>query len=302
MDMMDHYYEDCPGQLPSVPTTSLPFFWERSVSMDPMYLPSGSSWDMPTSFLEYAAPPPPVESFSKTWDYALSRQLASKLLLLESQQQSLPRNLVGLKPSQPPTNSRFKTEICRNFKEKGSCVYGGLCQFAHGNHELRQDIVRHTKYKTKLCQKYWIAGYCAYGPRCNFVHDEAEKSKGDEDVKFNPAIQPPPVIRRAVTGFTRPQQTHNSTLVRNVSDVIRIAKIRAGSQGDSGVDSGSEEFVCPLREKYYTGEKYNTGIIRRNSQLDKLSMELNSCSMGETASSRPIGSERTGKKLLWPGV
>ena len=30
-------------------------------------------------------------------------------------------------------NSRFKTEICRNFKEKGQCLYGNLCQFAHGN-------------------------------------------------------------------------------------------------------------------------------------------------------------------------
>merc|ERR1712066_827848 len=41
-------------------------------------------------------------------------------------------------------NPRFKTEICRNFKDK-----------------------------TKLCQKYWISGYCAYGPRCNFLHEEA---------------------------------------------------------------------------------------------------------------------------------
>ena len=32
---------------------------------------------------------------------------------------------------------RFKTEICRNFKEKGTCLYGELCQFAHGKHELR---------------------------------------------------------------------------------------------------------------------------------------------------------------------
>jgi hypothetical protein len=65
---------------------------------------------------------------------------------------------------------------------------------------LRPDVVRHTKYKTKLCQKYWIAGYCAYGPRCNFVHDEAEKSKKEDDYLplFNPATQPPSVIRRAV--------------------------------------------------------------------------------------------------------
>jgi len=69
-------------------------------------------------------------------------------------------------------NPRFKTEICRNFKERNKCIYGDRCQFAHGKKELR-DVVRNSKYKTKLCQKYWNSGYCAYGPRCNFLHDEA---------------------------------------------------------------------------------------------------------------------------------
>ena len=38
------------------------------------------------------------------------------------------------------SNPRFKTEICRNFKEKGTCLYGDLCQFAHGKNELRVSI------------------------------------------------------------------------------------------------------------------------------------------------------------------
>merc|ERR1711887_71829 len=86
------------------------------------------------------------------------------------QEISMPNNAV---------NPRFKTEICRNYKEKGTCLYGELCQFAHGKHELRKDVVRHNKYKTKLCQKYWIAGYCAYGPRCNFIHNESERVDTD---------------------------------------------------------------------------------------------------------------------------
>jgi len=68
-------------------------------------------------------------------------------------------------------NSRFKTDLCRNFKEKGHCLYGKQCQFAHGNEEMRS-IGQHNKYKTKRCQKYWINGYCVYGPRCNFLHYE----------------------------------------------------------------------------------------------------------------------------------
>ena len=38
-------------------------------------------------------------------------------------------------------NPRFKTEICRNYKEKGSCLYADLCQFAHGKHELRVSFI-----------------------------------------------------------------------------------------------------------------------------------------------------------------
>lgn len=74
-------------------------------------------------------------------------------------------------------NPRYKTEICRNFKERARCIYGEQCQFAHGRRELR-DVVRNNKYKTKLCQKYWVAGYCAYGPRCNFLHDEDKQMSG----------------------------------------------------------------------------------------------------------------------------
>ena len=73
-------------------------------------------------------------------------------------------------------NPRYKTEICRNFKERSKCIYGDKCQFAHGRRELR-DVIRNSKYKTKPCQKYWLIGYCAYGPRCNFLHDEASEQE-----------------------------------------------------------------------------------------------------------------------------
>jgi len=240
---------------------------------------------------ETVTPPSPTPEFSIGSSVSagssdvdvLSRQLAGKLLLeqrqLQLQQQTLPL---------PPSNPRFKTEICRNFKEKGACVYGGLCQFAHGKHELRQDVVRHTKYKTKLCQKYWIAGYCAYGPRCNFIHKEMEKRSAEELCSLLPPSSstalpgvvstqnPPSIIRRAGTGFTRPTSATPSTLVRNVSDVLRIAKMRGGgsgsrgtSQGDSGNESGSDY-----------GNSGNVGS-----------------EAGEFSIYRPIGSERVGRTI-----
>lgn len=114
-----------------------------------------------------------------------------------------PRHSAPLSPEDcDPSSLRYKTEVCRNFKERSKCVYGEQCQFAHGRRELRyqviqfwvmatkstpfyvllsfRDVVRNAKYKTKHCQKYWITGYCAYGPRCNFLHNEQEGTSSHE--------------------------------------------------------------------------------------------------------------------------
>jgi Tfp pilus assembly protein PilV len=40
----------------------------------------------------------------------------------------------------------YKTELCRNWQEAGTCRYQTRCQFAHGPGELR-DSERHCKYK-----------------------------------------------------------------------------------------------------------------------------------------------------------
>jgi hypothetical protein len=32
---------------------------------------------------------------------------------------------------------RFRTKLCRNFTESGSCPYESRCMFAHGDHQLR---------------------------------------------------------------------------------------------------------------------------------------------------------------------
>ena len=40
------------------------------------------------------------------------------------------------------SNPRFKTEICRNFKDRATCPYGDQCQFAHGKHEMRVSVTK----------------------------------------------------------------------------------------------------------------------------------------------------------------
>jgi len=201
---------------------------------------SSAAWDLPPSF---AATPTAGALGGGLWDtdktveLDLSERLAAKLLMVAPD--CLDDEFQG---QEGTSNPRFKTEICRNYKEKGTCVYSDNCQFAHGRDELRmrdrnmnvtQDVVRHNKYKTKLCQKFWIAGYCAYGPRCNFIHNEAERPL---DVAID---------RPTTTGYNLPQQQLPPPPQRSaygnrptVSGGMTNWE-RKNSVGDSG-DSGSE--------------------------------------------------------------
>merc|ERR1719431_464663 len=123
------------------------------------------------------------------------------------------------------SNPRFKTEICRNFKEKGTCLYGDLCQFAHGKNELRKDVVRHNKYKTKHCQKYWINGYCAYGPRCNFIHKEQETQRATN-----------------LSGLSEPTAAVPPTMFKTAAQVFGLASMRKSSlEATAAGDSSSED-------------------------------------------------------------
>lgn len=199
-----------------------------------------STWPRPRQ----TAPHPDLwDVDSQQLDLELSHQLAAKLLMVA------PDGLDDFNQEQedPANNPRFKTEICRNYKEKGTCLYGDLCQFAHGRDELRmkdrhmnvtQDVVRHNKYKTKLCQKFWIAGYCAYGPRCNFVHNEKEKDVYSEDCDNNGGKE---------ISFGSPNGDDLSMPPpRNLPPrfAVRTNKVpdfeRKTSVGDSVGDSGSE--------------------------------------------------------------
>jgi len=65
----------------------------------------------------------------------------------------------------------YKSELCKSFMETGHCKYGGKCQYAHGEKELR--FVKKSKnYKTQMCKAFWTTGYCKYGTRCCFLHND----------------------------------------------------------------------------------------------------------------------------------
>lgn len=68
----------------------------------------------------------------------------------------------------------YKTEMCRNWEERGSCRYGNKCQFAHSDAELRK-VTHHPKYKTEICKTFWQNGTCPYGKRCCFIHNDKNR-------------------------------------------------------------------------------------------------------------------------------
>lgn len=70
--------------------------------------------------------------------------------------------------------TRFKTELCNNLIELGSCKYGERCHYAHGAHELRQVTRRHPKYRTERCKNFELTGKCPFGPRCSYVHPKPD--------------------------------------------------------------------------------------------------------------------------------
>eukprot|EP00854_Cymbomonas_tetramitiformis_P025361 gene25361-30962_t len=57
---------------------------------------------------------------------------------------------------------------------QGSCKYGDNCTFAHGEHEIKNNVKAKMNHKTKLCSNWLRDGSCAYGDRCGFAHGEHE--------------------------------------------------------------------------------------------------------------------------------
>lgn len=89
----------------------------------------------------------------------------------------------------------YKTRLCRNFME-GSCRYGNVCNFAHGEDDLRAEatlLVMSSAaanpasdrasaegadlFKTRMCKNFEQTGYCKFNNKCHFAHGMAELRK-----------------------------------------------------------------------------------------------------------------------------
>jgi hypothetical protein len=72
-----------------------------------------------------------------------------------------------------PTDS-YKTALCNQYKDSGTCTYGSDCKYAHGVDELRTPPSAKPNYKTVLCRNFHENGECPHGARCKFIHHRRE--------------------------------------------------------------------------------------------------------------------------------
>jgi len=172
-------------------------------------------------------------------------------------------------------NPRFKTEFCRNFREKGECIYGNQCQFAHGKAEIRHDMARHNKYKTKLCQKYWIKGWCAYGTRCNFIHQEQECNQAEKtrlavnQSGFRPLL-PTKSLRKssessADSGVDVNQLYYNSQIMNRAPGMDPDSSIKAKIEFNPEFCHMSMNFkneVNSLYQQHSNGSQWNDAKVK----------------------------------------
>lgn len=87
------------------------------------------------------------------------------------------------------SESLYKTELCKNWIEKGKCRYSVRCRFAHGPHELVKSVTKpeKTEYKSKLCVNFHTHNFCPYGVRCSFIHEDGKVSSRSDNF-FNKSL------------------------------------------------------------------------------------------------------------------
>ena len=205
-------------------------------------------------------------------------------------------------------STRYKTELCRPFLEYGYCKYGDKCQFAHGEHEVRE-VPRHPRYKTELCRTYHAKGYCPYGSRCHFIHnmDEARKPLDKLTAPRSPK-------KTTSLSFTLPISPSLDSGISSPDDVSSFLSARVfefpGSES-SGSDDGDQEVDQVLYDGFRDQQVYSPLGDEGNGRVELFSremvaspdpfLEFDSISTGSVSPTKPI-SEAFGSSVSEPNM
>ncbi|KAK3288018.1 hypothetical protein CYMTET_4494 [Cymbomonas tetramitiformis] len=157
----------------------------------------------------------------------------------------------------------FKTRLCKNYLNSGSCHHADCCHFAHGVEELRIEAAIHQGYlpssfKTKLCHFYTVEGHCSHCDRCHFAH-------GLTELRVNAAISqgvlPPAFKTRLCTFFAIRHQcprgdfchfAHGTVELRDGSHVAVAPGVIPPPMQTNGVlhpETSSYEAMCGIPDQ-----------------------------------------------------
>ncbi|KAH8270905.1 hypothetical protein KR018_011925 [Drosophila ironensis] len=187
-------------------------------------------------------------------------------------------------PKQPVNTSRYKTELCRPFEETGECKYGAKCQFAHGNHELR-NLKRHARYKTEYCRTFHSVGFCPYGPRCHFVH-YADRSRAQEQAAQAAANKSSSRSQSESQSPVQPQQQQSqqeSLPSKGSQAMMRTGSDRESSTGSLLLSSTKSVTNFPIHDALPQSAGY-LGLIQGGGQGANSGVAGSSWSASSTSS------------------
>ncbi|KAE8223596.1 hypothetical protein CF319_g3396 [Tilletia indica] len=160
----------------------------------------------------------------------------------------------------PSPNNRklnlYKTELCRNWEEKGTCRYGVKCQYAHGQAELRP-VQRHSKYKTEICRTFWRTGSCPYAKRCCFIHTTAADTTGMEFA--SPSLGPNAPLLARVSGDRQSQHGNSGTHASMPNSPL--VTMNRGLTGNDGNGTGA------MGNGDGKGAEHANGVVKKADPL-----------------------------------
>lgn len=135
-------------------------------------IPSEAKFSLDSTIDENLSTP---RSLSPSLDCLLDSSDARSMSSSEQQDDaySVLNSALNQKKKLVPDDSKFKTELCKNYSETGQCPYGKKCKFAHGRCELNEKkVLNKGRYKSKKCTSFHNQMTCCYGVRCLFAHEE----------------------------------------------------------------------------------------------------------------------------------
>jgi len=163
---------------------------------------------------------------------------------------------------------KYKVSLCKDFLN-GNCAMGHLCNFAHGEKELRgytkHGLSKDMVYKTVLC-KLFPTGNCNWGDACRFAHGETELRKPDPEAiaqqrqahikNNNVQIQEHKLYISQLETENDELKIENERLKAQVDILIRSNAARRGEErrpyDDRSYSSGSGSGSYNPRRHHYT--------------------------------------------------